>query len=52
MIAQQTTEANANANSTRTCTTVPKPARRGIRLCRPFAEIGVISLNFLVDIAE
>jgi hypothetical protein len=51
-MAQQKIEAHVSANSTNPCTTVPKPARRGIRLCRPFAEIGVISLNFLVDIAE
>src|SRR5262252_1855983 len=52
MIAQQTTDASANANSTKTCTIVPKLATRGMRPCRPFAESGVISLNFLVDVAD
>src|SRR5215831_4651496 len=52
MMAQQTTDANANANSTKTCTTVPKLATKGMRPCRPFAESGVISLNFLVDVAD
>src|SRR5438093_13231083 len=52
MMAQQTTDASANPNSTKTCTTVPKPATKGMRPCRPFAESGVISLNFLVDVAD
>src|SRR5215831_3396414 len=52
MMAQQTTDASANANSTKTCTIVPKFATKGMRPCRPFAESGVISLNFLVDVAD
>src|SRR5215471_4962818 len=52
MMAQQTMDASANANSTKTCTTVPKPATKEMRPCGPFAESGVISLNFLVDVAD
>src|SRR5215831_13927440 len=52
IMAQQTTDASANANSTNTCTIVPKLATKGMRPCRPFAESGVISLNFLVDVAD